>query len=716
MTKKKMQKGVKLTGKELQREILKFFRRNPKKLMNPKQLGHKLVISNNKDSIKYALEKLTEQNFIGATEDYKYYLKTGKGTTKRLRKTDSTLEGKVDMTKTGSAYIVCEGLEDDIYVAAKNMNSALHQDKVKINVWIPRGRRKPEGEVIEVLERAREQFMGTLWLHRKGAVVVPDQSNNPIDIFVDLNDIREAKDGDKVIVKITEWHYRKPKGEVTLVLGKAGGSDLEMKSILINNGFNLAFPDEVIKESEALNEDFSKEIVAARRDFRDVLTFTIDPEDAKDFDDAISIQWLEDGKCEIGVHIADVTHYVQPGTALDKEAFLRSTSVYLVDRVLPMLPEKISNELCSLRPDEDKCTFSAVFVLDNNEKIIERWFGKTLIHSNRRFTYEEAQEVLEKGEGDFASELKFLNRIAKKLKKERFKKGAIDFDTEEVRFRLDEDGVPIEAFIKERKDAHMLVEDFMLLANREVATFIHKKGLGVEVPFVYRIHDEPDPDKVADLARFARQLGFEMNVSTPEQIGKSFNKLTKAAKEDESLNLLAPLAIRTMAKAIYSTENIGHYGLGFSYYTHFTSPIRRYSDVLVHRILYKNLDNQSFRTNKENLEERCKHISKMERQAMDAERESIKYKQVEFMEKHVGEEFEGYISGIIDRGVFVELKGSKCEGMIGFDSMDEPFDVKDGRLSATGIYTGQTFKMGDEVQVKIIATDLARRRIDMELV
>lgn len=713
MTKKKMKKEKKLPVKQLQREILRLFKRSPKKQMNPKQIQRKLEISNNKDSIKYALEQLTEQNFLTSNDDYKYVLRkrasAGRGDRNKV-------EGKVDMTRTGAGYIVVDGLEDDIYVAAKNMNSAMHGDRVQISVWIPRGRRKPEGEVLKVTERAREQFMGTIWLNRKGAVVVPDKMNIPIDVFVELKDVKGAQDGDKVIVKVTEWHHRRSKGEVTFVLGKAGGNDLEMKSILINAGFNLEFPEAVMAEANELKEDFSNEIVEARRDFRDVLTFTIDPADAKDFDDALSIRWLEDGNCEIGVHIADVTHYVKAGSELDKEAYLRSTSVYLVDRVLPMLPEKLSNELCSLRPNEDKCTFSAVFILDKNDKIIERWFGKTLIHSDRRFTYEEAQEVLETGEGDCASELKYLNKIAKKLKKTRFKKGAIDFDTEEVRFRLDEDGVPIEVFVKERKDAHMLVEDFMLLANREVATYIHKKGLGVEIPFVYRIHDEPDPDKVAELARFARQLGFDMNVSSPEHIGKSFNKLTKAAKEDESLQLLAPLAIRTMAKAVYSTENIGHYGLGFSYYTHFTSPIRRYSDVLVHRGLFDNLDGKTRRVKKENLEERCQHISKMERQAMDAERESIKYKQVEFMEKHVGEEFTGYISGIIDRGVFVELKGSKCEGMVGFESMEEPFEVKDGRLSAVGIYTGQTLKMGDEVTVKITATDLARRRIDMVFV
>lgn len=705
-------KGQKLTARQLQREVLRLFKRNPKKQMNPKQVGRKLKISNNKDSIQHALEKLAEDNFLVTIDDFKYKLR------KRVspRKSDSIIEGKVDMTRTGAGYIVSENSVDDIYVAAKNMNSALHGDKVQISVWIPRGRRKPEGEVIKVIERASEQFMGTLWIQRKGALVVPDKINMPQNIFVDMNDLKEAQEGDKVIVKVTQWHHRTPKGEVTMVLGKSGSSDIEMKSILINNGFNLEFPEEVIAEAEALNEDLSKEEINRRKDFREITTFTIDPEDAKDFDDALSIQWLDNGNCEIGIHIADVTHYVRPGTALDREAYLRSTSVYLVDRVLPMLPEKLSNGLCSLRPNEDKCTFSAVFEFDKNDKIVNRWFGKSLIHSDRRFTYEEAQEVIESGEGDYATELKYLNALAKKLKKERFKKGAIDFDTEEVRFKLDEDGVPIEAFIKERKEAHMLVEDFMLLANREVATYIHKKGLGVEIPFVYRIHDEPDPDKVAELARFARQLGFEMNVSTPEEIGRSYNKLTKAAKEDESLQLLAPIAIRTMSKAVYSTENIGHYGLGFTFYAHFTSPIRRYADVLVHRILEGNLNEETFRTKKANLEEKCGHISKMERQAMDAERESIKYKQVEFMEKHVGEEFQGFISGMIDRGVFVELKGSKCEGMVGFEDMDEPYELSEGRLQAKGIYTGQILKMGDEVNVRITATDLARRRIDMELV
>ncbi|RMG87471.1 MAG: ribonuclease R, partial [Bacteroidetes bacterium] len=701
---------------ELQREMLKFFRKNPRKPMHARQIIRKLNIGNNKESVEFALKKLAEQKFISQGSDYKYKLalRSGGGKNGR-RKANSLVEGVVDMTRSGSGYIVVEGVEQDIFVSQKNMKSALHGDRVLVSVWIPRGRRKPEGEVVKILERASEQFMGTLWMHRRGAVVVPDKMNVPIDIFVDKDDTRGAEDGDKVIVKVTDWHPRKPKGVVTTVLGKAGGSDLEMKAILVNNGFNLEFPDDVLAEAEALREDFSEKVVRTRRDFRDVLTFTIDPEDAKDFDDALSIRRLENGNMEIGVHIADVTHYVQPGSKLDEEAYFRSTSVYLVDRVLPMLPEKLSNGLCSLRPNEDKCTFSAVFEFNEKDKVVSRWFGKTLIHSDRRFTYEEAQAIIESGEGDFAEEIIYLNRLAQKLRKRRFKKGAIDFDTEEVRFRLDEDGVPVEAFVKERKEAHMLVEDFMLLANKEVATYIAKKGRDREIPFVYRVHDEPDPDKVAELARFAKNLGFEMDISTPEALRRSFNRLTKAAKEKEHLQLLAPIAIRTMSKAIYTTENIGHYGLAFENYAHFTSPIRRYADVLVHRILFGNLDGRTLRLDKEALETKCRHISKMERQAMDAERESIKYKQVEFMQKHVGEVFTGYISGMIDRGIFVEIKGNKCEGMVPFETMDEPFELAEGRLTAKGIYTGQVFTLGDEVRVQIAATDLARRRIDMVL-
>ena len=431
------------------------------------------------------------------------------------------------------------------------------------------------------------------------------------------------------------------------------------------------------------------------------------------------MRFLENGDFEVGVHIADVAHYVKPGSQLDLEAYRRSTSVYLVDRVCPMLPERLSNGLCSLRPKEDKLTFSAVFVFNKNKKVISRWFGRGIIHSDRRFTYEEAQEVIETGEGDFPSELKLLNQVAKTLRERRFKDGSIDFDSEEVRFRLDENGVPVELYVKERFDAHMLVEDFMLLANREVATYMVQKEAGSreKIPFVYRVHDEPDPDKALELAAFAQAMGFEMDVSSPRAIGRSYNRLIQRAEEDPGLKILAPLAIRTMAKAVYSPENIGHYGLGFDNYTHFTSPIRRYSDVLVHRILAKNLGKENlFKVNGQKLDEQCKHISNQEKKAAEAERESIKYKQVEYMEKHVGEDFMGIVNGIAEFGIFVELIETRCEGMISFDHMDQAYEMGEGRLSVRGLHNGQVIRMGDEIKVRVLETDLKRRRIEMALI
>jgi len=710
MKNKKKKKGEKLSAPQLQRAILRLFYESPKKRYNPKQVARKLKVPNNRDSILHALKELARKERLQELEDYKFKL----GKRKTRRSAMKTYEGIVDMTRTGSAYIVCEGLEQDVYVSARNLNTALHGDRVEVQVWKGGRRGKLEGEVTRVLQRATEHFVGTLVRRHRHAVVVPDKMNMPFDIFVQGKDTNGARDGDKVVVRITQWDARMPRGEVVEVLEGKDLSDLEMKSILINNGFPLEFPREVLEEAADLPDKIPAQEVHRRRDMRAVPTFTIDPDDAKDFDDALSLTYLDDGTYEVGVHIADVTHYVLPGSALDKEALRRGNSVYLVDRVLPMLPEKLSNELCSLRPHEDKCTFSAVFRMNDQGRVLSRWFGKTLTHSDRRFTYSEAQEVLDTGKGDFVRELKTLDKLARRLRKERFRKGSIDFDMEEVQFRLDEDGVPIEVLTKERLGTHMLIEDFMLLANREVATYIHNKGKQAqEIPFVYRIHDLPDPEKVAELARFAAELGFKMDISSPEAIAHSFNRLTEAARKDDTLHLLAPIAIRTMAKAAYSTDNIGHYGLGFKYYCHFTSPIRRYADVLVHRILEKNLGGKIYREDKNQLELKCKHISVMERRALDAERESIKYKQVEFMQNHVGEVFEGVVSGIIERGFFVELLGNKCEGMVSFDSVSEPFELQNGRLSAQGIYTRRTIKIGDHVRVRILKTDLTRRQIDM---
>jgi len=716
MTRKKSKiKGKRLTAKQLQIEISKLFSKHQSKRFNAKQIIKKLRIVNNKDSVQHALEQLVGEKKLRPVSEGKFkYVQPNSNSLSRNVQT-----GRVDMTRTGSAYIVVDGLEDDIHVAARRVNNALHGDTVKVSVWTPRGRRKSEGEIVEIIERSRSHFIGTLKLTKQYGIVIPDMENMPMDIFINHDDMKHAREGDKVVVEVTKWptrHNHSPVGVVRSVLGADGGSDLEMKTILINNGFELEFSEKVMKEAEKLNANITKEDLEVRRDMREVPTFTIDPTDAKDFDDALSIQYLENGEYEIGVHIADVTHFLHPETALDKEAFSRSTSVYLVDRVLPMLPEKLSNELCSLRPDEDKFTFSAVFVFNKNDKIIKRWFGKTLTHSDRRFTYEEAQEVLDVGEGDFTAELKKMNLVAKKMRKERFKNGSVDFNSEEVRFILDENGVPIDVYVKERRDTNMLIEEYMLLANKEVATYISNKGKSGEIPFVYRVHDEPDPDKVADLVRFAQEMGVKIQAETPEQVAKAYNKLAKQALKDPNLKILEPLAIRTMAKAEYSSDNIGHYGLGFEYYSHFTSPIRCYSDVLSHRILYQNLEGRTQRVNKIQLEGRCKHISQQERRATDAERESIKYKQVEFMKKHIGEVFEGQISGIIDRGIFVETLKSRCEGMITFDRLWEPFEMGQGNLSIKGKRSGVVYKMGDVVKVVIVGADLKKRKIEMDLV
>jgi ribonuclease R len=570
---------------------------------------------------------------------------------------------------------------------------------------------------MDIVERAAEFFMGTIRISKKYAIVIPDRLNMPVDIFVDIEDIKDAKEGDRVIVRILKWHskaVKSPIGRITTVLGTGGNSDTEMKSILINNGFNIDFPEEVIAEAEAIDTEISEAEIALRRDMRKITTFTIDPHDAKDFDDALSFETLENGNYEIGVHIADVSHYVLPNTVLDKEAYMRSTSVYLADRVCPMLPEKLSNVLCSLRPNEDKLTFSAIFEIEPAGKIVNRWFGKTVIHSDRRFTYEEAQTIIETKEGDYSKEILTLDFLAKTLRKKRFKGGAIDFNSEEVRFRLDEDAVPIEVYVKVQKDSNKLIEEFMLLANREVSAFVSKKAKP-EIPFVYRVHDLPNEEKVFEFARFAAELGFKFDFSTPKSIAASYNKISKASEDNEILKTLAPIAIRTMAKAEYSTDNIGHYGLAFEYYSHFTSPIRRYADVLAHRILFQNLGTKIVRWDEGKLEEACQYISKQERRATDCERESTKYKQAEFMKTRIGETFEGVISGVLDRGIFVETIYGKCEGLVGFNQMSEAFEIFNGRLQAKGVKTGKTYKLGDVIKIKVTSVDMTKRQIEMDL-
>ena len=776
MTKKKNSGDKRLSAQALQIEILKFLLAHPKKNFSARQITQSLRIDNNADSAEHALRQLAQLGTVIEQEDERFSLALDRLTTRptdedqpapkqiprpaaapreqrgekstpdrdarRMSLTTTRgprkmIEGRVDMIRTGAAYIVSELLDTDVYIHQKHLGGAMHGDMVRVLLFsAPPARRsgmtarKPEGEIVAVLKRANEFFIGTLKLNRQYALFVSANPNVQTDVYIPLEACGEAQDGDHVVIRITDWQEGKgrlPIGKVTQALGKVGGSNFEMNKILIGQGFELTHSDEAKREAAAIPDVVSGQEIARRRDFRDTLTFTIDPEDAKDFDDALSIKELEDGNLEIGVHIADVTHYLKPDSAVDREAFQRSTSVYLVDRVCPMLPEKLSNHLCSLVPHADRLTFSAVFVFDPKGKIVSRWFGKTVIHSAHRFSYEQAQTILENQPTEALLGLvifpkldwaiRTMDKIGKKMRVEREKNGAIGFETDEVRFRLAEDGTPIEAYVKERKDTNLLIEDFMLLANKEVALYIEHKAQGqAEIPFVYRIHDLPDASRVADFARFAAQLGFPMKVDTPKQIAQSFNSLMRASRENDRLKLLEPLAIRTMAKAIYSTENIGHYGLGFSHYSHFTSPIRRYSDVLAHRILERNLDGQTYRMDKSKLEELCKHVSLQEKKAADAERESIKYKQVEFIKSRVGEVFEGIISGFLERGFFVELPESKAEGLVEFKYLADAYTLEEGNLQARGRRTKHLLRMGDRVQVRVTGADLQKRQIEMELI
>jgi ribonuclease R len=716
--KKAFIKGRKLPLKQLKSELIKLFSKDKSKRLNAKQVINKLQITNSKDSVQHAIIKLAEDNVLFNIKDDKY--RWDKSATIEAQSKSAPSKryiGQLDLIRSGAGYVIVEGLENDIYVHEKNLNGAMNKDIVTVRVPKIPGKRKPEGIVLQIEKRSVTHIIGRIRDDRKHAIVYPLNSGPIKNIYIKYADMLDAVDGTPVVVEITDWgqgQNRKIWGKVTSVMSDASENDIAMQNILLSNGFDLDFPPEVLEQVKDIKPGVIESEVANRRDFREITTFTIDPVTARDFDDALSYEKLEDGNIEIGIHIADVTHYVKEGSPLDLEALNRSTSVYLVDRVLPMLPEKLSNDLCSLNPNEDRYTFSASFIFDKRHKIIKEWFGRSVIHSNRRFTYEEAQEVIETGKGDYADEILLLNEVAHKLRKQKFKNGAIAFESDEIKFELDEDGKPIGMYVKERKDAHMMIEDFMLLANKSVARFIAKKP-SPEVPFIYRVHDEPNPDKLADFALFAKELGYQMNLNTPSEIAKSFNGLYKAAKENEQLKMLEPLAIRTMSKAEYTSNNIGHYGLAFEHYTHFTSPIRRYSDVLVHRYLDKNLKG-TFRVNKEQLEIKAKHISSQERKATGAERESVKYKQVEYIKGHIGEEFDGVISGMIERGIFVKLKDSLVEGMVTFDRLDEPFELAESRLKAFGKRSKKILAMGEKVRVRIVSADIDTKQVEMSFV
>ncbi|WP_231459826.1 ribonuclease R [Pedobacter sp. Leaf132] len=706
---KKKSANIKLVLNQLVSDV---FEKNSNQPLNYKQVSAKLNLTD-QESRETILEILKEGKSAGI------YLEPEKEKFK-LKDLQSFIIGTVDMTADGSAYIVPEDeFEKDVYVAPRKLKNALHGDKVKAYVFAKKNGRKNDGEVIEIIKRAKSDFTGVIKISDRFAFVIADDKKMLHDIFVPLSDILGAKNGQRVLVSLTDWPEgaKNPIGTVKHVLGDQGENNTEMNAILAQYGFPLSFPPQVEKEANAIPEEIPSAEIAKRKDYRNVLTFTIDPADAKDFDDAISFQKLPNGNYEIGVHIADVSYYVEQGSELDKEAYSRATSVYLVDRVIPMLPERLSNGVCSLRPNEDKLCFAAIFELDEQANIKSEWYGRTVIHSDRRFSYEEAQEVIENKAGDFAEEILKLNELAYILRDRKFKDGAISFESTEVKFKLDENGKPIGVYVKERKDAHKLIEDYMLLANRKVAEFIAKKVKGKnKLTFVYRVHDSPNMETLNTFANFASRFGYKINTKSDKEIAKSLNHLMADVEGKKEQNILTSLAIRSMAKAIYTTKKTSHYGLAFEYYTHFTSPIRRYPDVMVHRLLQTYLD-EGKSADVEFYEVASAHSSAMEKRAAEAERASIKYKQAEYLEENIGTAYKGVISGVTEWGMYVEIEENKCEGMIRLRDISDDFYVLDEKnYCIIGQRKKKKYQLGDEVMIRVKKVDLAKRQIDFSLI
>ena len=750
-------------NEQLAKKILKVYVNNPFDTYNHKQVASRIGANSKaerQEVIRTIQQLVEDRHLVEADHKGKYKINP--------KKIDDSLVprkyvvGTIDMKQSGKAYVIPQNpdsprqqgesldgpvsqrpedttpqsleasAENDIQIAPNNTNHALHGDTVRVLMFPQRKMHKPEGQVVEILKRAKTRFVGVLQRQQRFAFLVCDSRTMPVDIFIHIDDLGGAEDGEKVLVEMTDWPERmnNPVGKVIKRLGHPGDNNVEMQSILAEYDFPLDFPADVEAEAKKIRKPTKKEI-AARRDFRDVFTFTIDPADAKDFDDALSFRELENGRVEVGVHIADVSYYVKPGSAIDREAYERGTSVYLVDRTIPMLPEKLCNDICSLRQDEDKLCFSVVMEIDAKAKVHKTWMGKTVIRSNRRMAYEEAQEIIEaaaptasKSQSLEEAILK-LHGLASTLRAMRFKTGAINFETQEVKFQLDENAKPIGVYIKESKEANWLIEEFMLLANKTVAEHIGKPKArsnqattqpGNRKTFVYRVHDEPNPEKLNTFVEFVSKLGFSMKTGSRKALADSYNTLFRNIAGRGEENMIDTIAIRTMSKAYYSTENIGHYGLSFPYYTHFTSPIRRYPDLMVHRLLDLYLHGGAS-VSADEYEDYCRHCSVMEKKAADAERTSIKYKQAEFLADKLGQVFPALISGVSKWGIYAEIEGNKCEGMIPIASLkDDYYMLDEDNYQVIGRRHGRTYKLGYPVRIRVRRVDMLKKQIDFDLV
>ncbi|MCF2874832.1 MULTISPECIES: ribonuclease R [unclassified Tenacibaculum] len=726
--KKKIYKKKGKIIKDLTRNIFRILNEDSSKFYNYKQIASKMGISDTdgKTQILKKLAELTASQKIKEIDRGKY----------QINEDRKYHIGTLDVTSNGNAYFISDDFENDIFVPSVNLGKALHDDTVRVYVYKKRRSNKLEADVVEIIDRAKTEFVGVLQMNKNFGFVVPDSTKMYADIFISQNKLNNAQDGDKVVAKITDWpeNSKNPFGKITEVLGKPGDHNTEIHSILLEYGLPYEFPKEVEEDAKKLSLEITEDEIAKRRDMRSDLTFTIDPKDAKDFDDALSFTKLENGNYEIGIHIADVSHYVQPKTILDDEAYDRATSVYLVDRVVPMLPEMLSNGACSLRPNEEKLTFSAVFEMNDKAQIINKWFGRTVTYSDKRFAYEEAQAIIENKNNIVPADVSLtgeeyivddaiveatlkLDELAKKMRKKRMKSGAISFDRVEVKFNLDKEANPTGVFFKESKDANKLIEEFMLLANKKVAEFIgFSKGKATKNTFVYRVHDEPNIEKLASLQNIIGKFGYKINTESKETTSQSLNQLLADVHGKGEANMVETLAIRSMSKAEYTTQNIGHYGLAFDYYSHFTSPIRRYPDVMTHRLLQHYLDDGKS-PKAEIYEERCKHSSKMEELASKAERDSIKYMQVKYMQDHKDQEFEGVVSGVTEWGIYVEISSNKCEGMVRIrDIKDDYYIYDEQQYAIVGQSTKNLIQLGDNVVVKVKKTDLERKHLDFDLI